>query len=260
MVLKGMEIRDKMCVCEFDLCTWNNSFRLEEWGDYKEELEYKYPDFYKWFTDLELIYTDKKYLHYELSGRRPYYQMRGKPVTEQQAFEIIRRCDSSFYYDDELAPYTPKENEIPVNPEHISSWLFMENHFPNGYGWCYPDGLIGTNGICGRYPTTLELVTDFIAMMYRFPYLDAVWAFTCCNEVLDGTAFEDAADIIFWTHDNKIEILDRIAGLAKYKEYAQKYEKEAWMYDNMERHKRKNREELMRYAERCSEANKRDSK
>lgn len=259
MVLKGYEIRDIMCTIKFGTNTWDSEFELGQWSSYSEEIEYKYPDFHKWLNDLELICQDEKYLHYELFARRPYYQMRGKPVTEEQAFEIIRRCDNSFEFAKDLIQYTPKEGELPTKLQHIASWLFDEHHYPNGYGWCYPDGLIGTNGICARFPNTLELTCDFIKLMYHFPYLDAVWAFTWCDEQLYDYTFDGAVTLGFRTHDNKIEILDEDDTLKKYKEYAQKYEKEAWMYDSKERDKRKNREELMRYAQKCSEANKRDS-
>lgn len=78
----------------------------------------------------------------------PYYQMRGKPVTENQAFEVIRRTTYS---------------------NHFSNNWF-ERHHP--YGWAHPSGLIGSNGYMRRYPTFPELLEELLGYQNAFPFLD----------------------------------------------------------------------------------------
>ncbi|MDE7274907.1 MAG: hypothetical protein K2N95_18005 [Lachnospiraceae bacterium] len=52
------------------------------------------------YNEYEIIVPDG--LEYDGSVRRPYYRMRGKPVTEEQAFELIRRTDNFFREIDEI--------------------------------------------------------------------------------------------------------------------------------------------------------------
>jgi hypothetical protein len=46
------------------------------------------------YNEYEIIIPDG--LDYDGNVRRPYYRMRGKPVTKEQAFELIRRTDNFF--------------------------------------------------------------------------------------------------------------------------------------------------------------------
>lgn len=46
------------------------------------------------YNEYEIIVPDG--LEYDGSVRKSYYRMRGKPVTEEQAFELIRRTDNFF--------------------------------------------------------------------------------------------------------------------------------------------------------------------
>lgn len=258
-----------MCRGKYDEGTYENAYNLETWGDYKEELQYKYPYFYKWLENLEIQYDSEELLTYDFFARRPYYQLRGKRVTPEQAFEIIRRCDDSFYVDDYLydmdglVGYRYAEDEIEVLHYHLSSWLFEPNHFPMGYGWCYPDGSIGVNNMCGRFPNMLELVTEFTTLLYTFPYLDIMVGYTECNEVLvDDEVFEDEIRLGICLHDNVIELLDRENALKRYNEYVEKYEEKDVMYDPCDRYRFVEKQRLSgdnslyEYARRCSMENK----
>ena len=38
----------------------------------------------------------------------------------------------------------------------------MKNHYPKGYGWIHADGTVGANAITQKWPTMIELVTEWI--------------------------------------------------------------------------------------------------
>ena len=176
----------------------------------------------EWFytgkcDDIELL-IDEAMDEYDSVARRPYYRLRGKPVSKEQAFEIIRRTDSIFQLEIQV-PW----NSGYVETWHINNWWFSRNHYP----------------------------TDMVELIQAFPYLDFVLAITtwdelpeemffCNREDWEGDdqsyeefeekrkferydGFYDAVDIGFWVHDNTIEILNHKNAVKKYKEYEEKY-------------------------------------
>lgn len=80
----------------------------------------------------------------------PYYQLRGKPVTENQAFEMIQGTSGS---------------------NHFSNY-WLEHRHPYPYGWVHPVGLIGINSNMHKYPTFPELMDDLLRFQRDFPFLD----------------------------------------------------------------------------------------
>lgn len=95
--------------------------------------------------------------------RRPAFWMRGKPVTPEQAFEIIRRTDFFFYQAKDAVPLL-----------HFPSWWF-HFHYPKHYGFCRPDGRIGIDSITDRWPSTQELLSDAYDLLDAFPFLDFIY-------------------------------------------------------------------------------------
>ncbi len=73
-------------------------------------------------------------LEYDGSVRKPYYWMRGKPVTEKQAFELIRRTDNFFAGIEEIC-----RSDDFVSSVNFDNWLIHKNHYPQGYGWVHTD-------------------------------------------------------------------------------------------------------------------------
>ena len=65
--------------------------------------------------------------------------MRGKPVTKEQAFELIRRTDNFFAGINEI-----RYSGDFVSAVNFSNHLIHKNHFPQGYGWIHADGTVGT--------------------------------------------------------------------------------------------------------------------
>jgi len=104
------------------------------------------------------------------SVRRPYYRMRGKPVTEEQAFEIIRKTDHYDY--DTCRPIHDRIMKGRVENCHFKNLWFDKHHYPLQYGWAHPDGTIGINSITDRFPTFLEFLRELLAYQKAFPFLD----------------------------------------------------------------------------------------
>ena len=50
---------------------------------------------YEKHSEIEIVIAGDESVNLVRNVRRPYYRMRGVPVTREQAFDIIRRTDSS---------------------------------------------------------------------------------------------------------------------------------------------------------------------
>lgn len=112
--------------------------------------------------------------------RRPYYRMRGKPITEEQAFDIIRRTEVGDHWGIFCGL---DEHEEYVGSLNFNNWVLPRNHYPKGYGWVHTDGTIGGNAITQKYPTVIEFVQEWLVNLMAFPYLDLVIAVTGWDEV-----------------------------------------------------------------------------
>lgn len=186
------------------------------------------------------ISIDEDMDEYSSCARRPYYRLRGKPVTEEQAFDIIRRTDDIFDFDIEV----PYESDRLRTVYHIRNFWFNRNHFPSDMGWIHRDGTVGGNGITDKYPDFEELFKEMLGLLLTFPYLDFVLAITEWEEVPyemwehftdknkeweqknhieDYDGFYEAIEIGFWVHDKRIDVLNPKNAAKKYKEYEQKY-------------------------------------
>lgn len=196
---------------------------------------------YDKYNEYEIIVPDG--LEYDGSVRRPYYRMRGKPVTKEQAFELIRRTDNFFRGIDEI-----RHSDDFVCAINWDGWIIHKNHFPQKYSWIHVDGTIGNNSITQTYPTLYEFVAEWLIKLMKFPYLDLVIAVTCWNE-LPNALWEDLGnkakrremelsdDLFFsgvvlgiYIHDKTLEILTPKKAIRKYKEYAKRYEKNKEVY------------------------------
>jgi len=110
-------------------------------------------------------------------ARRPYYRMRGKPVTEEQALEVIRKTDMGLSFSTRS-----KFEEEPICTLHFKNWWFDKHHYPAEYGWAHPDGTIGINSITDKHPTFLELLEVLLDYQKAFPVLDLIAALTWWDE------------------------------------------------------------------------------
>lgn len=140
------------------------------------------------YNKYEVIVPDD--FGYQGSVRRPYNRMRGKPVTREQAFDIIR-TDNFFAEIDEI-----HHSGDFVSSVNFDNWLIHKNHYPQGYGRIHADGTVGTNSITQKYPELYEFIGEWFEKLMKFPYLDLVIAVTCWNE-LPNVLWEDLGKDFF---------------------------------------------------------------
>ena len=163
--------------------------------------------------------------------RRPYYRMRGKPVTKEQAFDIIRRTDEFLAQDIDVEKI--RFHKDFVGGGYFNNWLIAKNHYPQGYGWIHVDGTVGGNAITQKYPEIEELVQEWLLKLMAFPYLNLIIAITNWNECSpaeweerkprEDETFENAVILGIRIHDKSVELLNREDTLKCYQEYDSKY-------------------------------------
>lgn len=170
-----------------------------------------------------------------LEARRPYFRVRGRPVTEEQAFDILRRTNIPPTHDMRMERH-PWKDLVYCSGFLDNSWFRC---FPQG--WVLPDGTVGMNGISGiKYPYLDEIACEIIPVEFAFPYLDLVIAMTDWNEAPDyawdawsedDEVFEQEdypdflENIVFgiWLHDNTVELMAPERAREKYAEYNRLY-------------------------------------
>lgn len=195
---------------------------------------------YEKHSEIEIVITGDESVNHVRNVRRPYYRMRGVPVTREQAFDIIRRTDNFFREIDSIR----KKDEF-IGCINFDNWLIEKNHLPQGYGWIHGDGTVGTNSITQKYPTVDEFIVEWYQKLLAFPYLDLIIAVTAWNEgpdfdeVLSEEEFDREIQLGIYVHDRQLEILNRSETIAKYKEYDKRYgtPAEKFVPNYYERHK-----------------------
>lgn len=136
----------------------------------------------------------------------PKMLVTGKPVTVEQAQEIIRRTDSFFGYfgggnnhkyiarvrealgmspSRTLYDSTPEERRVAsekmdtwreewgyIYTEYvINSWISC-NFIFGPHGWCHPDGTIFFADNVGKWPSVREVYEDWNILARHFPFLE----------------------------------------------------------------------------------------
>ena len=144
------------------------NYIIYDFIDFKDECTERYFNYIEndkliFLKDINVIYDDKLNL-FDSCRPRPAYWMRGKPVSPNQALEIISKTDN--FFDD-------NPNRCPIN--FFDSWWFDSHHYPYMYGWCRPDGRIGLDSITQRWPNAQEFVVDSVNLLYNFPYLNMIF-------------------------------------------------------------------------------------
>ena len=195
---------------------------------------------YEKHSEIEIVITGDESVNLVRNIRRPYYRMRGVPVTREQAFDIIRRTDNFFRETDSI-----RKREEFIGCINFDNWLIEKNHLPQGYGWIHVDGTVGTNSITQKYPTIDEFVEEWYQKLLAFPYLDLIIAVTAWNEgpdfdeILSEEEFDREIRLGIYVHDRQLKILNRSETIAKYKEYDKRYgtPAEKFVPNYYERHK-----------------------
>ena len=216
---------------------------------------------YEMHSEIEIVIAGDESVNPVRNVRRPYYRMRGVPVTREQAFDIIRRTDNFFY--SYMSAVCSHEDYIGCM--NFENCLIQKDHYPTGYGWIRADGTIGANATTEKYPTVREFIEEWYKLLYAFPYLDLIIAVTGWNEgpfedeMVSEEEFCKEAAVGIYVHDRKLEILNPSDTIAKYKEYnkcygtpPEKFEREYYKRHKHERYQIE--QENPAYLRKCIEA------
>lgn len=154
---------------------------------------------------------------------RYHYHMRGKPISEAQAFDIIRRTDDFFR----------RIRAIETHPDYyFGTGNFGNRIIGRGYtrgacGWIHADGTVGVNLATEKLQQPEVLLFEWHQILTAFPYLDLIIALRPCYR-WDEMGAEEFAEEVKWgiyVHDRKVEALNRTDAVAKYLEYNALYGK-----------------------------------
>lgn len=109
---------------------------------------------------------------YDSFVKRPYYRMRGKPVTKEQAFDVIRKSDASIVLNS-------RPSEEFINSTHFTNTRMEKSPFSMRFRWMHPNGIVGINyWFTYKWPEFLELLDDLLQYQSAFPFLDFTAAIT----------------------------------------------------------------------------------
>ncbi len=242
--LQGIADRDSvMTFDESGNCYLSNSFT---WNSILREISRTFflnfttwslltADQYQKLTAPEII-VDEEVREFKSFTRRPYYRMRGKKVTRDQASDIIRRVDNVF----RSGTGAVQEHADYIGSMNFDSWIFDRHHYPRHYGWIHADGTVGCDAITQKYPDVDEFIAEWFIKMMAFPYLDLVIAITDWDESPPSAAsgftykcnhydwtiptFEESIVCGIWIHDQVLEIMSPKRTVKKYAEYVKLYE------------------------------------
>lgn len=168
--------------------------------------------------------------------RNPYFRMRGKRVTKEQAFDIISRES------EQKRDHMIKRTEKIVEESPALQFGEIRLHYARGLGriqsWIDPDGAVGETNYCAwKYPDGLRLIEEHMLNAKRYPYLKYVIVYNIHDARMredlydvDGI-FHDIDDTIFWggfeyalwVHDGGVERVDRDKAKELYEEYQSEY-------------------------------------
>lgn len=195
--------------------------------------------------DMLIDYEEDNLRKWSTYVRRPYYRLIGKPVTEEQALEIIARTDrfwSGVAYWDNKELFNNVADKLVYTYTPMNAYWFY-NLYPSQHGFVKPNGNIYGDGITDKYPDVNELVEEFLNLTKAFPYLDFVMAVTTWDEVPDSVwdiAWEESGlepwekpelwkdfiseiDIVFHVSNSRVKVLTKKTGQKLYREYEDKY-------------------------------------
>lgn len=172
--------------------------------------------------------------------RRPYYRMRGRSVTPDQALEIIGKTDDFF----NSFEHGLKATCVPST--HFRNVLINDNYVPKNFGWVHRDGTIGINSVMSKYPTLAEILEEWGRYVLEFPYLDLIVCVTHWDEIPtlmdkdpDAPLYGPEWDNIFFSnvdygihvHDRVISIVDQQYAVQLFQDYARRFNRPRDVYE-----------------------------
>ena len=168
--------------------------------------------------------------------KHPYFRMRGKRVTKEQAFDIISResVDKRNHFikrAENIIEESPALQFTEIKLHHTSRFDWIRS-------WIDPDGAVGETNYCAwKYPDGLRLMEEHMLNAKRYPFLKYVIVYTMHDAVsredlyYEDGIFHDIEDRIFWggfeyalwVHDGGVERVDRDKAKELYEEYQSEY-------------------------------------
>lgn len=126
-------------------------------------------------------------------AREPYFRLRGRRLSEEQAFEILARTEYIF----ERIEGEERWKEGALK-KAVEEWLekirrkgyeggpslFFSNDYFSGSigryigGYVWPDGRVGLNEIMHKYPFMDEIIGQFMDWALKFPCLELILVIT----------------------------------------------------------------------------------
>lgn len=144
----------------------------------------------------------------------PQMVVTGRPVTKEQALEIIRRTDTFFVHeysgndrDYEAAiikrfeyprfDYASGKSNYDAREAWMTTWQAVRTSYVHNswvscsfilgpHGWCHPDGQIGFIDNIGKYPSGEDVLEDWTAIATAFPFLHIDVTLMSEEEGVDG--------------------------------------------------------------------------
>lgn len=187
------------------------------------------------YSDPVKIYIDEKFAPYDmLEGRRPYYRLRGKPVSPEEAVRIIAKTDDLFSYGSGL--------KGGIGSPFLRISYFPRAHTYNEHhGWAHPNGMIAQNSCSGiKLPTLDEILETLADITVGFPCLNMIIAVSIWSEIspaqwdmpfdseeykyYDDADFTKSIEMGIWIHDRKIEVVRPKLATELYEEYDRLYD------------------------------------
>ena len=199
----------------YSRCELLETFTTDLCGSYLMDMETRNK-----LNTIELIF-DERTMNWDSFIKYPYYRIRGKKVTEEQAAKIIDSIIDTYDEDAEDG------NKI----------CFININHP-----VKTDGTVGENRTTTKWPNINEMLQDVLQLKLHFSYLDFVLAISSWNgmpneawkndlfesefingELCEYENFSKNLQLGIWVHDNKIEILNSENAEKKYDEYDELY-------------------------------------
>ena len=158
---------------------------------YKREVSEK--ELQKIFGRLTVIDDTDGKARWTSEAREPYFRLRGKRLSEEQAFEILTRTEYIF----ERAVWEVRQEESALK-KAVGEWYekirrngyegnpstFFSNDYFSGSmgryigGYVWPDGRVGLNEIMYKYPFMDEILDQFMDWAMKYPCLELILVIT----------------------------------------------------------------------------------
>ncbi len=180
-----IDTRESPCCIEEWFCLYDKLDLIESGYYFLSKENYEKISQIKIQIDVDIEEIDR------YMSRRPYFRMRGEPVSREQAYDIIRRTLGELQLD------TWPRNK-PKYPDYISLYHFSVSQ---GRTWITSEGAVGGNLITGRLPKFRELLDEIMNIVIEFPYLKFAIAMTNLDDYaweIEGKEYEEKDGIFYY--------------------------------------------------------------